>query len=513
MDYINEKAPPVREERLRACNAFGGSCFVLSRGAQKGCLNGIKRTFAQTQGCQLNLSLAILNTLRNAVIIVHGPVGCGSSSLAVAGVNKGFMKLRDAEAKGLVWLNTNLGEEDVIAGGEGKLREAIIYADREFRPEAIVIVNSCVPALIGDDLDGVVAQLQKEISAKIVPVHCEGFKTKIQASAYDAVYHGILRHLVTPSEGKTPLVVDELEAFKEKYRLSRTVNILNVSSMSRFDETELSRILGALNLIPRYYPCYTKPEDFEAVTEVALNISLCATHDDYFVEHLLTQYGVPFILRAIPIGIANTNKWIRDIARFFKIEILAENLIEAETRELETALAPYRKVLEGKRAFLAGGEMRVLANASALRELGMEVVGMKGYHYDGFGDDFLNDLQLDERVLFNVATGQPFEQANLLEKLQPDIYIGHVGGNSWAGKQGFPVFPIFGQTVNYLGYNGVFELARRLVRILKNPIFNRNLAANTRLPYFDEWYHQDPFAYIDQRVLTDELASTDPAVK
>jgi nitrogenase molybdenum-iron protein alpha chain len=504
MDYIKQRVPPVREDRLRACNAFGGPCSALAQGAKKGCLNGTKRTFAQSQGCQLTLSLAILNTIRNAVIIVHAPIGCGGSSLAVAGLNKGFMKMRDPAAKGLVWLNTNLDESDVIEGGESKLREAILYADREFRPDAIIIVNSCVPALIGDDLDGVVEQLQQEITARIVPVHCEGFKTKIMASAYDSVYHGVLRNLVGVPDLEQPVIPDELEELKEKYRISRTVNIMNVSSMSWFDELELTRIMKALDLNVKYLPCYTRPDDFETVTEAALNVSLCATHDDYFVEHLLTQYGIPFILRAIPIGISNTNKWLRDIAKFFKIEESAERFVEAETRELEKALAPYREVLRGKRAFLAGGEIRALANASLLEELGMEVVGVKGYHYDRFGDDFLNDLNLNEKVLFNIATGQPFEQANLLEKLKPDIYVGHIGGNGWAAKQGIPVFPIFGQTVNYMGYSGVFELARRLARTLKNPVFNRNLAANTRLPYFEDWYQQDPFSYIDSSAILSE---------
>jgi nitrogenase molybdenum-iron protein alpha chain len=510
MNYIQEKAPPVREDRLKACNAFGGSCCELAKGAKKGCLNGTKRTFAQSQGCQLTLSLAILNTVRNSVIIIHAPIGCGGSSLAVAGTNKGFMKMRDPGAKGLIWLNTNLDESDVIKGGESKLRQAVLFADREFRPDAIIIANSCVPALIGDDLDGILAQLQTEVTAKIVPVHCEGFKTKIQASAYDAVYHGILRNLVSEREQEQRIIPDELEELQEKYRRSRTVNILNVSSMSRFDEIELTRIMTALDLKVRYLPCYAHPDDFETVTEAALNVSLCATHDDYFVEHMLTKHEIPFVLRAIPIGIANTNKWIRDIAKFFKIEDSAERFIEAETLELENALTPYREVLRGKRAFLAGGEIRVLANASLLKELGLELVGMKGYHYDRFGDDFLNDLQLDEKVLFNIATGQPFEQANLLAKLKPDLYVGHVGGNGWAAKQGIPVFPIFGQMVNYMGYNGVFEFARRLARTLKNPVFNRNLAANTRLPYFDDWYKQDPFTYIDSSaVVFEELTSGD----
>jgi nitrogenase molybdenum-iron protein alpha chain len=294
MDYIKEKEPPVREHRLGACNAFGGSCRELGKEGKKGCLSGYKRTFAQTQGSQLNLSLAILNTIRDSVIVVHAPLGCGGSSVGVAGLNKNFQKLRDASAKGLIWVNTNLDESDVIKGGEEKLKEAVLFVDREFRPDAIIVVNSCVPALIGDDLDGVLNALQAQISATIVPVHCEGFKTKIMASAYDSAYHGILRNLLDVKE-KLPLPDDEYEILKEKYRISKTVNLFNVSSMSADDEVELKRILNALELNLNILPCYAHPDDFSRVDEAALNVSICATHDDYFVGHIKEKYGIPFV--------------------------------------------------------------------------------------------------------------------------------------------------------------------------------------------------------------------------
>jgi len=498
MNYISEKVPPVREDRLKACNAFGGSCCELARKGKKGCLNGVKRTFAQTQGCQLNLSLAILNTIRNAVIVVHGPIGCGGGSLSMAGVNKGFQKLRDPNAKGVIWLNTNLDDNDVVNGGEEKLRQAVLYAEREFRPEAIIVVNSCVPAIIGDDIDSILEDLQKQVNAKIVPVHCEGFKTKIMASAYDSVYHGILRNLVgRPEEEEKVVYEDELEVIKEKYRKSRTVNILNVSSMSRQDEEELIRLVKALGLEVRIYPCYASPDDFAYVVEAALNVSICATHDDYFVEHIKEKYGIPFVLRSIPIGIKNTNQWIMDIASFFGLEEKANKLIEVETKELKEELEPFKEQLKGKRVFLGGGEIRILSTAELLQSMGMEVIGLKGYHYDRFAEPLLDMIENNENIVFNVATGQPFEQANLLNRLKPDLYIGHIGTNGYTAKQGFPIFPLFGQSSIYMGYQGAYEIVRKIARVLRNPSFNRNFVGNSKLPYRDEWYEQNPFTYID----------------
>jgi nitrogenase molybdenum-iron protein alpha chain len=424
--------------------------------------------------------------------------------IAQAGVSKNFQKLRDSKALGLRWINTNLDENDVVNGGEIKLRSAVLHADKEFRPSAIIVMNSCVPALIGDDIDSILEELQKQVSAKIVPIHCEGFKTKIMATAYDAVYHGILRNLVGKDEDDTKKTLDEEEELKKKIRISKTVNVLNVSSMSRIDEDELVRLLKALDLNVRILPCYAHPDDFADSYEAALNVSICATHDDYFVEHIQSKYGVPFILRTIPIGISNTNKWILDIAKFFGIEDKAQRLINAEVNELDRVLNPYRELLKGKTAFVAGGEIRILTTAELLNSLGLEILGLRGYHFDRFGegllDELLEEIPDSEKTIINIGTGQPFEQANLLAKIKPDVYVGHPGGNGWAAKQGVPVFPLFGQTYNYMGYLGVFEVAKRLTRVLKNTSLNKNLSRHAKLPYFESWYKEDPFKYISNEV-------------
>jgi nitrogenase molybdenum-iron protein alpha chain len=127
----------------------------------------------------------------------------------------------------------------------------------------------------------------------------------------------------------------------------------------------------------------------------------------------------------------------------------------------------------------------------------MEVVGLKGYHYDHFAEPLLDMVENNENIVFNVATGQPFEQANLLNRLKPDLYIGHIGTNGYTAKQGFPIYPLFGQSSIYMGYQGAYEIVRRIARLLRNPSFNRNFIGNSKLPYRNEWYEQNPFTYID----------------
>lgn len=502
MNYLDGKSAPGREDRLKANTAFGGTCSQMRNSARNGCfpdggcLNLAGRRFAQTQGCQFTLSLATLNTLRNAVIVMHSPIGCGACSISNVGVNKSYKQLRDPLATGIIWLNTNLDEVDVINGGEKKLRETVLFADQEYRPETIIVANGCVPALIGDDVDSILSDLQTQTSAILVPIHCEGFKTKVMATAYDAVYHGILKNYIKMPERREYIAEPDLEKLKEQYRISRNVNILNVSSMSRADELELQRLLNAIGLNVNFIPCYAEPEDFTYALETSLNVSICGTHDDYFVQHLKEKYSIPFLIDTIPIGRKNTERWILKIAEHFGLQEEARQLISAENEQLDKSLEPYRKTLAGKRVFLGGGEVRIVATAEIIQDLGMKVVGFKAHHLDQFVEPIFESLAEIDDVVVDVATNQPFEQVNLVKRLKPDVYIGHTGGHNISAKLGLPILPLFGPSYNYLGYSGTFEVARRLNRIVKNGQFNKKLAQNTRLPYKKEWYEKDPFTYI-----------------
>ncbi|MDR0668897.1 MAG: nitrogenase [Treponema sp.] len=507
MNFLDAKSAPSREDRLHAAIAFGGVCSQVrtcEKALASGCTNLSSRAFTMAQGCQFTLSLGILNSIRNAVVIMHGPIGCGICATGNLGQNKTFKQIRDPGAEGLVWLSTNLDEPDVISGGERKLREAVIFADREFRPDSIIVAISCVPALIGDDVDSILDDLQKETAAVLVPIHCEGFKTKLMATAYDAVYHGILKKYTRYPGRRPPVWESDADRVREQYRISRNVNVLNVGSMSRSDELEFKRLLEALGLNVTFIPCYAEPEDFQYALETSLNISICGTHDDYFVEHLKEKYNIPFVVDTIPIGRKNTDRWIRKIAGHFGLEGEAENLIRAENAALVEALEPFKDTLAAKRVYLAGGEVRIVATAEICQDLGMEVVGFKAHHYDRFVEPIFDALENIDDVQFSVATNQPFEMANIVKRLKPDILIAHVGGNNISSRYGLPLLPLFGPAYNYCGYSGVFEIARRLNQKLRNFQFNKQLSLNTPLPFKQDWYEKDPFAYIKPVPIVEE---------
>lgn len=500
-DYLAAEAAPTREERIEATYAFGGSCSGLKHGMGQGCTKYNCRKFAQGGGCQLNLALGIVRTFQNTVVIIHGPLGCSSNNLGVAGYSKTFRVLKHKPVTDNVWLHTNLDENDVISGGIDKLREAILYAEKEYRPDAIVIGNSCVPGIIGDDIDSLIDELDGQLAARIVPVHCEGFKSKFVATGYDSAYHGLLKKLVDPipkyERANPDDAAGDTAAATEKYRRSKTVNLLNVGSTSYGDEVELSRLLRALGLTVRVLPLYASIEEISRMGEAALNVSICATHDDYLIGHLKERFGTEYVIDTLPIGIKNTNQWLRVIAKFFRLEDEVEKLIAIENAQLEEALEPFKKVLKDKSVFVGGGETRIFTTAEFYQSLGMKVLGLKPHNFDRFAVPMIDDID-DPEAVVDVAPGQPAEELVVLNRLRPDLYVGHTGANAWVTKLGIPTTPLFGQSFNYMGYSGAFELARKAARTLRNTTFSKKISANVPLPFRPEWYASNPFDNIKE---------------
>lgn len=498
MSHLDQKTPPKREDRLNACIAHGGTICELAKGkGKKSCLqNDGDRSFTQGSICLLLPALAMLNTLPDNVVLIHSAIGCGSCTHSQNGNVRFGSNVRQGKVKDGIWLSTAMNETDVITGGEEKLEQAIIEADRRYKPFSITVVSGCVPGIIGDDIDGVVLKIQPEVNARLLPVHCEGFKTKIWATAYDAVYHGIGRTLLR--EGEQPATADGLSPFKGLERLPNTVNLMNVSSMGRIDELELERLLKGLGLDVNVFPVFTHPESMINATQAALSISTCPTHDDYFLTYLEERFGVPALIQHMPIGIENTGFWLRDVAARFGFEEQAEKIIAEEEKELHAALAEFKPLFKGKRVFISAGEFRALATARLLEELGFQIVGIRSFHHDEFAEIEYEKLakSSSEDYVVDIANVQPFEEANLLQRIKPDIFLGHANGNSTAAKLGIPTHAIYHTALSYIGYKGVYEIARRLHRQLKNPTYNRKLADNVRLPYRDEWYGDSPFTYI-----------------
>lgn len=478
---MQETYSGVRESRPRRFNDLGSTGEQVARDFDKQCLKRADRTFAQGLQCQQINSMAALMSLEDAVFIAHSPQGCvGCTSLAVdmyrvGQEHRGVKVVRNPHI-----IVSNLDQKSVVFGGEKKLRESVNYAVERYDPKLIFIFSSCAAGIIGDDLDAIAADLQSEQEkALIIPIHCEGFKSKICASGFDTAFISINKYILKKEKKPTQ---------------EGLINLFAPVSISYKDQKEMERMLEQLGLEANYIPFYSSLEKIQRIPSAQASTSICKVFADEFMKTLEEDYGIPYSHTVMPIGVRNTDKWFRGIAAAVGKEKEAEEIIDREHARVLPLIAKIKERLQGKRVFICGGTGRSFAAAALIEDFGMELVGLETPTYDADAQDDINYLnELHKDFVVDIANMQPFEQVNLLKRLKPDVFI---GVPVWAAKLGIPTTHVLDMKRPTMGYDGILYLGNKMADQLENPGFNKKLAEHIKLPYKDSWYNEDPFKYI-----------------
>jgi Nitrogenase molybdenum-iron protein, alpha and beta chains len=470
----------IRESRVFRFNDLGGSSVDLAVDFKRHCIKAADRSFSQGLQCQEINSMSALMSMEESVFVVHAPQGCvGCASFAndlyrVGQAHRGLPVIRNARI-----IVTNLDERDIIHGGEAKLREAILLAESRYSPKLIFVFASCASGIIGDDIDGVAQALKSDVRAIVVPIHCEGFKSKVCASGFDTAFISISKHILKGA--RLP---------KEK----GLVNLFAPTSVSRKDQLEIERMLEVIGLKANYLPFYSSLEKIERIPAAEGSTAICKVFADEFMKELERDYGIPYAHTVMPIGVRNTDKWYRGVAALFGKEAEVEKVIEAEHARVLPQIAAIRARLEGKRVFICGGTGRSFAAAALVDDFGMRLVGLETPTYDEDAQadiEYLNGIHGD--FVVDVANMQPFEQVNLVRKLKPDVFI---GVPEWSARLGIPTTHVLDMKRPTMGYDGILYLGAKIADQIENPGFNEKLAAHSRLPYKASWYEDDPFKFI-----------------
>lgn len=470
----------IRESKADRVNDYGSAGKQAEADFKLGCMKKADRSFAQGLQCQQINSMAALMSLEDAVFIAHSPQGCvGCTSMAVdmyrvGQAHRGVKHIRNPRV-----IVTNLDQKSVIFGGENKLRESIKKAVVRYQPKLIFVFASCASGIIGDDIDAIVADIQKEVEALIIPIHCEGFKSKICASGFDAAFISINKYIL--KKHKQP-------------KQDNLVNLFAPVTISYADQIEIERMLGLLGLEANYIPFYSSLEKIKRIPSAIASTSICKVFADEFMKTLEEDYDIPFSHTVMPIGVRNTDKWFRGIAEIVDKEKEAEDIIEKEHERLLPLTEKIKKRLQGKRVFICGGTGRSFAAAALIDDFGMELVGLETPTYDTDAQmdiEYLNEIHKD--FVVDIANMQPFEQVNLVSKIKPDVFIGVA---EWAAKLGIPTTHVLDMKRPTMGYDGLLYLGNKIAEQLENPGFNIKLAKHIRLPYKESWYEEDAFKYI-----------------
>jgi nitrogenase molybdenum-iron protein alpha/beta subunit len=98
----------------------------------------------------------------------------------------------------------------------------------------------------------------------------------------------------------------------------------------------------------------------------------------------------------------------------------------------------------------------------------------------------------------HLSSWQPSEYANIFPREKPDLIFGDICVVAWGLRQGFPGYGIFIHTF-FFGYDGAINIAREIVKALKNPSLVQGFASHTNFPYKKSWYSESPSKYLIER--------------
>lgn len=100
-----------------------------------------------------------ISTIENAIPILHGSSGCGFHYRYVC--RRSWKPAYNLKC-------TGLKEKDIIMGGSEKLKKAIFETVKKYNPSLIGIIPASSVDLTNDDIEGVINEIQPQISCKLI---------------------------------------------------------------------------------------------------------------------------------------------------------------------------------------------------------------------------------------------------------------------------------------------------------------------------------------------------------
>jgi len=326
----------------------------------------------------------VVGPIKDMVHIVHGPIGCAYYTW---GTRRNKAKAEKGQDNFVEYcFSTDMQESDIVFGGEKKLKQAIKEAMDLFNPQAISISSTCPVGLIGDDINAVAAQAEKEYGIQVLAFNCEGYKGVSQSAGHHIANNKFIRDVI--GNGTREITT--------RYN----INLLGEYNIGG-DTWEIDRVLKKIGY--NVVATLTGDESLDNIRDAhkaEVNLVQCHRSINYIAEMIETKYGTPWI-KVNFIGIDATVQTLRDMAKFFddpELTKRTEEVIAEELSAIQGELEYFKERLEGKTAFLYVGGSRSHHYQNLLKSFGVETV-ISGYefaHRDDYeGREVIPFIKLD----------------------------------------------------------------------------------------------------------------------
>ena len=418
-------------------------------------------------------ALTTVGRIRGAVPLIHGPVGCAFQRKISP--FKPFNVFYDLPC-------TDLRDHNIVFGGEDALKEGLIETYNRYQPELIVVITTCSSDLIGDNVAGVIREVEASGAVGCPVIYSSGdFVGMTKRVGVQDVFYAIVDQLLADQP------VPE--------RPSACVNLIpNSDDRARMKTDEMVSVLGKMGIgVNQIYFDQTCVSDLYDLPRAHLNVFLLHA-PMVWGELAMKKWGIPYYVispthehtdpeRINPYGIEGSAKVFMDIAKCLGKEKTAANVIRELKEDALERLGILKKDLAGKRVAIMGGFSFFDMGLLVVRDLKMDVGALvyrtqRNEHHQMSKDALKEKIRLDAFATRSYGSDPVVllnpdaeEEIRILKETGTDLVICRAEDAFRYHLAGLKTYSTFDFRYNHgrIGFESTLNLAAELKAALDRP--------------------------------------------
>ncbi|MDD1762070.1 MAG: Fe-only nitrogenase subunit beta [Methanothrix sp.] len=421
--------------------------------------------------------------VKDCIPLVHGSQGCTM-----------FVRLLFAQhfKENFDIASTSVHEESAVFGAVNRIEVGVdVLVQRYPHLRIIPIITTCSTETIGDDVEGTITKINLSLKAKypgrkvfLIPVHTPSYSGS-HVSGYNAAVQAFISNLAKKGEpnGKlniftgwvNPGDVIEIKHYLREMGVDATVFMDTENFDSPIMPDKSITTFGN-----------TTVEDFIDSANALGSIALCRYEGGSAADFLKEKFDVPSIVGPTPIGLKNTDIFLKNISKLTG-KAIPESLIRERGKAIDAMADLTHMFFADKRVAIYGNPDLAIGLAEFCLEVEMKPVLLllgddnPTYRKDPRIAELKEKVDFDMEVVLNADLWE-LERRLRDKEIELDLVMGHSKGRFVAIDYNIPMvrvgFPTFDRAGLYrhpvIGYNGAIWLAETIANTLFADMENKH---------------------------------------
>lgn len=414
--------------------------------------------------------------IKDCIGIVHGGQGCVM-----------FVRLLFSQhfKESFEIASSSVHEDGAVFGALNRVEEAVdVLLMRYPGVKVVPIISTCSTEVIGDDIDGVVRKLNAGLlkekyagrEVHLIPIHTPSFVGSM-VSGYDVAVRDFVSYFAEKGEpnGKINLItgwVNPGDVTSLKHLLKEMdINATVLFEIENFD----APLMPSGNTVAHGD---TTIEDLRDTANAIGTIALNRYEGAKAAAYLEDEFGVPAVIGPTPIGIRNTDTFLKNLSTMAGKPV-PESLVRERGIAIDALTDLVHMFFADKKVAIYGNPDLVIGLAEFCLDLEMKpVLLLLGDDNTGYArDERITALQENVDYEMEIITNADlWELENRIknEGLELDLILGHSKGRFTSIDYNVPMlrvgFPVYDRAGMYrhpvVGYDGAVWLAEQMANTM-----------------------------------------------